>query len=158
MLVVPGLLMQAGGFAWIVSLAANHAGYSSYIVPFVIAGIGISLSMPCVAAAGLSAAPHSLLGKAAGTINTLQQFGAVFGVAIATAVFNAHGSLANPAAVAAGFKPALAVAAGLSLLGALVAIGIRRNATAASSEPRPEAPLAVATAIPVSQTQGPGAR
>ncbi|MGH2876655.1 MAG: hypothetical protein ACRDLV_10425, partial [Solirubrobacteraceae bacterium] len=108
-------------------------------VPFVIAGIGISLSMPAVAAAGLSAAPHSLLGKAAGTINTLQQFGAVFGVAIATAVFNAHGSLASPAAVASGFKPALGVAAGLSLLGAIVAIGIRANHAGASS-PQAAAP------------------
>ncbi len=156
-LVVPGLLMQAGGFAWIVSLAANHAGYSSYIVPFVIAGIGISLAMPCVAAAALTAAPHSLLGKAAGTINTLQQFGAVFGVAIATAVFNSHGSLASPAGVLDGFKPSLAVAAGLSLLGALTAIGIRRS-RATSSEPSPDAPLAVATAIPATQTSGPGVR
>jgi EmrB/QacA subfamily drug resistance transporter len=141
-LVVPGLAMQAGGFAWIVSLAADHSGYSSYIAPFVIAGIGISLSMPCVAAAGLSAAPHSLLGKAAGTINTLQQFGAVFGVAIATAVFNAHGSLASSAGVASGFKPALGVAAGLSLLGAFTAVGIRRGRTL--SEP-------ASTAIPATQ-------
>ena len=126
-LVVPGLAMQAGGFAWLVSLAADHAGYSSYIIPFVIAGTGLSLSLPCVAAAGLSAAPQSLLGKAAGTVNTLQQFGAVFGVAVATAVFNAHGSLASPAGVASGFKPALGVAAGLSLLGAIVAVGIRRQ-------------------------------
>jgi EmrB/QacA subfamily drug resistance transporter len=132
-LVVPGLAMQAGGFAWIVSLAADHSGYSSYIVPFVVAGIGISLSMPCVAAAALSAAPHSLLGKAAGTVNTLQQFGAVFGVAIATAVFNAHGNLSNPAAVASGFKPALGVAAGLSLLGAIVAIAMRKTRGVVSS-------------------------
>jgi len=154
-LVVPGLAMQAGGFAWIVSLAANHSGYSSYIVPFVIAGIGISLAMPPVAAAGLSAVPHSLLGKAAGTVNTLQQFGAVFGVAIATAVFNAHGSLANPAGVESGFKPALGVAAGLSLLGALIAIGIRSRAAVASSAPHHEASLpALPTAIPVTQAAG----
>jgi MFS family permease len=157
-LVVPGLLMQTAGFAWIVALAADHAGYSSYILPFVIAGIGLSCALPCVAAAGLTAAPRSLLGKAAGTINTLQQFGAVFGVALATAVFNAHGSLLTPAGVADGFKPALAVAAGLSLLGALVAIGIRRS-RAVSSERRPEAPLAVSTtAIPVTQTSGPAVR
>jgi EmrB/QacA subfamily drug resistance transporter len=132
-LVVPGLAMQAGGFGWIVSLAADHAGYSSYIVPFAIAGIGISLAMPPVAAAGLSAAPHHLLGKAAGTINTLQQFGAVFGVAITTAVFNAHGTLADPAGVVSGFKPALGVAAGLSLLGAVVALAMRANHSTVTS-------------------------
>ena len=158
-LVVPGLFMQAGGFAWIVSLAANHSGYSSYIVPFVIAGIGISLAMPPVAAAGLSAAPHSLLGKAAGTVNTLQQFGAVFGVAVATAVFNAHGSLADPARVASGFKPALGVAAALSLLGALIAIGIRNRPAAVSPERRQEvSPSSLPTAIPATQTAGPPQR
>lgn len=129
-LVVPGLAMQAGGFAWIVSLAANHSTYASFIPPFVLAGVGISMALPCVAAAGLSAAPARLLGKAAGTINTLQQFGSVFGVAVATAVFNANGSLATPAGVTSGYKPGLAVAAGLSLIGALVAIGIRRQRAA----------------------------
>ncbi len=157
-LVVPGLAMQAGGFAWIVALAADRSGYSSYIVPFVIAGIGISLSMPCVAAAGLSSAPHSLLGKAAGTINTMQQFGAVFGVAIATAVFNAHGSLSSPAGVASGFKPALGVAAGLSLLGAIVAIGMRSSRAAASPERLAEAPLPIPTPIPATQSAGPRSR
>jgi len=128
-LVVPGLAMQAAGFAWIVSLAANHDGYTNYIPAFLLAGIGISMSLPCVAAAGLSAAPPKLLGKAAGTINTLQQFGSVFGVAVVTAVFNAHGTLATPAGVLSGYKPALAVSAGLSVAGAIVAIGIRRART-----------------------------
>jgi hypothetical protein len=56
----------------------------------------------------------------------MQQFGIVFGVAIVTAVFNAHGSLAGPASVTSGYRPALAVSAGLSVVGALFAIGIRR--------------------------------
>src|SRR5262252_8815261 len=30
-LIVPGLLLQAAGFAWIVSLAASSAGYASYV-------------------------------------------------------------------------------------------------------------------------------
>jgi len=160
-LVVPGLAMQAGGFAWIVSLAADHAGYTSYIPPFVIAGVGISMALPCVAAAGLSAAPQRLLGKAAGTVNTLQQFGSVFGVAIAAAVFNAHGSLTSPQQVTSGFKPALGVAAALSLIGAVVATGMRRNsspagaAAVASPELRAGAPLGAQIAIPAAQTAGP---
>src|SRR5215467_5563701 len=51
---------------------------------------------------GELAAASTLLGKAAGTLNTLQQFGAVFGIAIIAAIFNTHGSLAGPAAVTAG--------------------------------------------------------
>jgi MFS family permease len=123
-LVVPGLVLQGAGFAWIVSLAGTSAGYASYIWPFVLAGTGISMALPCVTAAGLNAAPPALLGKASGTLNTLQQFGAVFGVAVVTAVFNSEGSLAGPAAVTSGYRPALAVAAGLSVLGAAAALGL----------------------------------
>jgi EmrB/QacA subfamily drug resistance transporter len=125
-LVVPGLLMQAAGFAWIVRLAATASGYASYVPPFIIAGIGISMALPCVPAAGLNAAPPDSLGKAAGVLNTLQLFGATIGVATVTVVFNANGSLAGPAAVTQGFRPALAVGAGLSTLGAVVALSLRR--------------------------------
>ena len=123
----PGLLMQAAGFAWIVYLAARSAGYGAYVAPLLIAGIGISMALPCVSAAGLNAVSPSSLGKAAGVLNTMQQFGAVFGIAVATTVFNAHGSLASATAVTSGYRPALAVAAGLSVLGALTALTLRRS-------------------------------
>ena len=125
-LIVPGLVMQAFGFGWIIHLVATSAGYTSFVVPFVIAGVGISMALPSVTAGGLNAVPPDLLGKAAGTLNTMQQFGAVFGVAVSTAVFNAHGSLATPEAVTSGYRAALAVSAGASVLGALAALGIRR--------------------------------
>jgi EmrB/QacA subfamily drug resistance transporter len=125
-LIVPGLLMQAAGFGWIVYLAARSAGYAAYIAPFLIAGVGISMALPSVSAAGLGAVSPSSLGRAAGVMNTMQQFGAVFGIAVGTTVFNAHGSLASAAAVTAGYRPALAVAAALSFLGALTALALRR--------------------------------
>jgi EmrB/QacA subfamily drug resistance transporter len=125
-LVVPGLLMQAFGFAWMVKIAATSSDYAGFVVPFMIAGVGISMALPSVTAGGLNAVPPALLGKAAGTLNTMQQFGAVFGVAVVTAVFNAHGSLASAASVTSGYRPALAVSAGASVLGAIVALGIRR--------------------------------
>jgi EmrB/QacA subfamily drug resistance transporter len=140
-LIVPGLLMQAAGFGWIVYLAARSAGYASYIAPFVIAGVGISMALPSVSAAGLNAVSPQSLGKAAGVMNTMQQFGAVFGIAVATTVFNAHGSLASPAAITGGYRPALAVAAGLSVLGAAVALGLRRPPRAAAA--RSTEPLAL---------------
>ena len=134
-LIVPGLLMQAAGFAWIVYLAARSSGYASYVAPFVIAGVGVSMVFPCVSAAGLNAVSPQLLGKAAGVLNTMQQFGAVFGIAIATTVFNANGSLADAASITSGYRPALGVSAGLSLLGAAVALGIRRAASTGTTGP-----------------------
>ncbi len=133
-LVVPGLVLQGLGFAWIVSLAAGHSDYASYVLPFVIAGVGISMALPSVTAGGLNAAPPELLGKAAGTLNTMQQFGAVFGIAIVTTVFNSKGSLGSAALVTSGFKPALAVSAGISVLGAVAATGMRRSRRAQALE------------------------
>src|SRR5262245_4768111 len=56
-LIVPGLLLQGAGFAWIVSLAGPSAGYGSYVLPFVAAGVGISMALPCVTA-GASTPPR----------------------------------------------------------------------------------------------------
>jgi len=149
-LIVPGMLMQAAGFAWIVYLAARSSGYASYVAPFVIAGVGVSMVFPCVSAAGLNAVSPQLLGKAAGVLNTTQQFGAVFGIAIATTVFNAHGSLASAAAITGGYRPALGVSAGLSVLGAVTALGIRRAARAGKAEPAPAADRAGLSQVDVS--------
>jgi hypothetical protein len=82
--------------------AAHRAGRRGHV------GTGISMALPSVTAAALNAAPPALLGKAAGTLNTMQQFGAAFGIAVVTAIFNARGSLAGPAAVTSGYRPALA--------------------------------------------------
>jgi hypothetical protein len=70
------------------------------------------------------------MGKAAGVNSTLQRFGGAFGIAAATAVFAANGHLGSPLSFSAGFRPALALAAGLSGLGALAALaaGGRRRA------------------------------
>ncbi len=125
-LAVPGLTMQALGFAWIVHLAHAHSGYGGYVAPFLIAGIGVSMALPSLPSAGLNAVPPAALGRAASVLNTMQLLGATFGIAIATVVFNANGALTSPQAVIRGYQPALAVAAALSAAGALVALGLGR--------------------------------
>jgi EmrB/QacA subfamily drug resistance transporter len=123
---VPGLVLQAAGFVWIVALAGSGASWGSYVVPFVIAGIGVSLALPSLPAAALGAVPPERIGVASGVVNVAQRVGSVVGVAVITAVFSAHGSLASPPAVATGFRWALAAAAVISLAGAAVAMGVRR--------------------------------
>jgi hypothetical protein len=53
-----------------------------------------------------------------------QRFGAVFSIAIASAVFAAHGHLGNPAAVTAGFRPALWSCVIFAVLAALSSIAV----------------------------------
>ncbi len=82
------------------------------------------MALPTVPTDVLNAvAPHEL-GKASGINYMMQRFGAVFAIAVATAVFAAYGHLGTPASVTDGFRPALAACAGLALLAALSSLAI----------------------------------
>ncbi len=51
-------------------------------------------------------------------------------------MFTAYGHLGSPASVIAGYRPAMAVSAGLSLLGAIAAVAVgRRQPAAAGTTP-----------------------
>jgi MFS family permease len=132
-LLVAGLAMQAAGLAWVGLLAsAGSSGYGRYVVPFVLAGVGISMAIPTVPTAALSAVSPDDVGRASGVTNTTQRFGGAFGIAVVSAVFAAHGHLGTAASFTAGYRPAMLGAAGLSLLGAAAAVAIsRQRATAA---------------------------
>ena len=130
-----GLVLQAAGFAWIALIATATVSYTTLILPFVIAGVGISMAFPATPTAALSAVPPADMGKASGVNNTLQRFGGVFGVAVVTAVFTATGHLGTPEQVAAGFRPGLAVAAGLSVLGAATALAVGRRKSGQAPPP-----------------------
>ena len=139
-LMASGLLLQAAGLAWFAHVATGGAGYGALAVPLVVAGVGISMALPTTPAAALGAVAPADTGMASGTNSTLQRFGGVFGVAIAAAVFAAHGRLGTPAGFDAGFRPALAVAAALSLLGAATALAVRGRRRAVVALAREAAP------------------
>jgi MFS family permease len=101
---------------------------------FIIAGIGASLALPVVSTAVVSAVHPRDMGKASGVNSTLQRLGAAFAVALAAAVFTANGHIGTPVSFTAGYRPALGVVAGLSLLGAVSALAVtthRRQVPAA---------------------------
>src|SRR5216683_1993846 len=129
-LIVTGLTLQALGLAWIVRIATTGVGYDQLVLPFVIAGVGISMALPSTPSAAMSSVAPADMGKASGVLNTMQRFGSAFAIAVVSAVFAANGHFGSPASVVAGFRPAFAVAAGLSLMGALTALAItsRRRA------------------------------
>ena len=118
-IIVVGLSMLTAGFVWVAWRGSLSASWIELVIALLIAGIGISMALPTVPTAVLSAvAPHDI-GKASGINYMVQRFGAVFAVAIGSTVFASYGSLGSPAAVTAGFKPALwacSVFAGLAAL------------------------------------------
>jgi EmrB/QacA subfamily drug resistance transporter len=119
-----GMLLQGVGLAWFALLATSSVAYTHLIGPLIVAGVGISMALPTTPTAALSAVAPSDMGKASGANGTLQRFGGAFGVAVASAVFAANGHLGTPASFTAGFRPAVAVAAGFSLLGVASALAV----------------------------------
>ena len=145
-LILAGLLLQGAGLGWLALSATTGSSYAGLVLPLLTAGVGISMAFPTVPAAALDAVAAADMGKASGANSTMQRFGGVFGVAIVTAVFAANGHLGSPASFAAGFQPALGVAAALSMLGATSALLVARrpgSATSTVAEIAPE-PLAAA--------------
>ena len=142
--IASGLLLQAIGFGW-VALKASAGGNSlGLVLALLVAGVGISMALPTVPTAVLSAVAPAEMGKASGISNMMQRFGAVFAIAIASSVFAANGHLGSPASVTSGFRPAMAVATALSLLGAITALAMTARTREAAADPEPaEAMVAV---------------
>jgi EmrB/QacA subfamily drug resistance transporter len=135
-IIVVGLSLLTGGFVWVAWRSSLHTNWIELVIALLIAGVGISMALPTVPTAVLSAvAPHEM-GKASGINYMAQRFGAVFAVAIGTTVFSTYGGFGSPTAVTAGFKPALWACAVLAGLAALSAIAMSpRRGPAAAVEP-----------------------
>lgn len=135
-LMATGLCLQASGLAWFALIAVAGGGYGQVIVPLLVAGIGVSMPFATVGNTAVSAVAPADMGKASGANSMVLTFGGAFGIAVATAVFTAHGSMGTPIGFVAGFRPALALAAGLAALGGISALAVgKRRQVAAQREP-----------------------
>jgi EmrB/QacA subfamily drug resistance transporter len=124
-IMVTGLALQALGFAWVAARGSLHTSWIELVIALLVAGVGVSMALPTVPTAVLSSVTETEMGKASGINYMAQRFGAVFAIAIASAVFSAHGNLSNPTSVTAGFRPALWSCVVFATLAALSSAAIR---------------------------------
>jgi EmrB/QacA subfamily drug resistance transporter len=120
-----GLALQATGYVWVAARSSTGTSWVELVGALLVAGVGISMALPTVPTAVLSAVAPEEMGKASGVNYMAQRFGTVFALAIASAVFSAHGHLGSPGAVAAGFGPALWACMCFALLAAVSGIAMR---------------------------------
>jgi EmrB/QacA subfamily drug resistance transporter len=123
-LMVSGLSLQAIGMAWVALIAEPGMSYSQLLVPFIVAGVGVSLAIPAAQNSVVASVGMEAIGKAAGVNSMMRELGGVFGIAVAVAVFAAAGSYASTQAFVDGFTPAILVAAGLAVIGALAGLAL----------------------------------
>jgi EmrB/QacA subfamily drug resistance transporter len=145
-LMVGGLLIQAAGTIWIALIASPDLAYSQLVIPLIVAGVGISMAIPSAQNSVLGSMSEEAVGKAAGTNSVMRELGGVFGIAVAVAVFAGAGSYVSPQAFVDGFGPAVAVAAGLALIGAAAGSLLPSHGQ--------EAELVTATTAPALEAEG----
>jgi EmrB/QacA subfamily drug resistance transporter len=121
---VIGLSMQAVGFAWVAVRGSLGTSWVELTLALLVAGIGISMALPTVPTAVLSTVAQTEMGKASGVNYMAQRLGAVFAIAIGSAVFSANGNLQTPATVTAGFRPALWSCVVFAVLAALASTAV----------------------------------
>jgi EmrB/QacA subfamily drug resistance transporter len=114
-----GLLLMGGGYLWLALLVKAGISYHSLVLPFFVAGVGISLVFPTLANAAVGSVPLADSGVAAGSNNTLREAGGLFGVAVLAVVFTAHGGYASRELFMHGMRYALIVAGAVALAAVL---------------------------------------
>lgn len=129
-LIAAGLTLQAAGLGWFGLVADAGTSYPALMAPLFVAGVGISLVFPTVAAATLGDAGPARMGVASSTANASRQVGGAIGIAAIGAVFLAAGGFESTSAIVDGLGPALITAAAVSMLGAVIGLGARPSAEA----------------------------
>ena len=129
-LLTVGLALTSAGYLWLVAVTSSTLSYGDLVGPFVVAGVGVSMAIPCAQNAVLACVGAASVGKAAGVNSMMRELGGVVGIAVTVAVFLGNGQARAGQPFVDGFRPALAVAACFAAFGALIgaAVPARRGA------------------------------
>jgi EmrB/QacA subfamily drug resistance transporter len=119
-----GLALEAAGFLWLVAVADPSLTYGQLVGPFVLAGVGVSMAIPCAQNAVVGGVDTEAIGAAAGVNSMMRELGGVFGIAVTVAVFAGSGDYGSVLRFLDGFRPAIVTAAGFALVGALCGIAV----------------------------------
>lgn len=138
----PRLQMSAGpvvvgvGFA-LLTQATRGSSYLSYVLPAVIVfGLGLAITVAPLTTTAMSSAPAEHSGIASAVNNDVARFGGLLAVAVLPALAGITGTVyLHPEQLAAGFRTAVLIAAGLCAAGGLLAAVTITNP--APAPPRP---------------------
>ncbi|HZG48903.1 MAG TPA: MFS transporter [Thermoleophilaceae bacterium] len=146
--IVAGMLTLAAGMA-VLSLVRPDGNFAVDVLPAtLIAATGMALAfIPSLGTAISSAKPEEG-GLASGIVNTSYQVGSALGLAVMTALASSQGAgrLGELGALTDGYSAAFLGAAGIAVVGALLAAALLRTPRAAASGPGEEVDEQIALA------------
>ena len=140
-LMTAGMILIAVQLVMLSRLSAD-ASYWDLFPALMIGGVGMSLTMTPSAAAATRSVPVGKAGVGSAVLNSARQVGGTMGIAVMGAIIALEaGGERTPEAFMRGFESALLVAAGIALVGAVVAVTLVRPHEGAGQERRgPAAP------------------
>ncbi len=134
-----GALAFTVGYALFLRLGTDSTFAALVLPSMLLIGIGFALAFPSANIAATNGVVDEEQGLASGLLNTAVQVGGALVLAVATAVITAgsHGDT-SPHAQLDGYRPALLLVAGVSLVGLLVtALGALLDRRRSPAEPHP---------------------
>ena len=129
-----GLVVLTAGLLILSFVSAGGSFVGDVLLGSLVSAVGMSLAYIPAMFAAMSGAKPAEAGLASGIVNTTYQIGSALGLAAMTAVAASNGAdeIGNPLALVDGFSSAFVGAAGIAIVGAIVAaLFIRRPAAAA---------------------------
>jgi EmrB/QacA subfamily drug resistance transporter len=145
---VAGMTALAAGLLYFTQVSVGGSYLGDLLPGFLLISVGIGFSFVPISIAALAGVQAAEAGLASGLINTSQQIGGALGIAALTSIATSTTSTkvssgtALPAALTDGFQAAFYLAAGVAILGILVALFVVRSrdlADAIAAEPALEA-------------------
>jgi Major Facilitator Superfamily len=109
-LLIPGLVLFAGGMSWIALAATPNATWQDFLPAMVMAGAGMGCVFPPMTTVAMRGVNPRLAGAASGMFNTMRQVGSVIGTAAVGALLQSRlaSALTHEATVRSAALPASA--------------------------------------------------
>ncbi|HEY6494870.1 MAG TPA: DHA2 family efflux MFS transporter permease subunit [Trebonia sp.] len=154
-LVAAGFTLYACGLGVIAAVAGPACTWYDLLPGFLLAGLGTGCTMSPMQTIATRNVPPRFAGAAAGVLNTMRQVGSALGSAIVLAVLES--SLAGGHSYVTALRAAIAVPVVALLIGAGLALALRRVRPAAPARPaEEEAEPATPARLPTARSTSPG--
>lgn len=129
LVLLPALALMAGGLALLGQAGVDGSYWIDVLPALLLMGIGVGLVFPALMTLAMSGVAPEDSGLASGLVNTTQQVGGAFGIAIlATIAANESGGATDPVSLVEGYNAAFMTAAGLAAAAlVLAAVVLRRG-------------------------------
>jgi EmrB/QacA subfamily drug resistance transporter len=136
-----GLVLLSGSLLSFSTLGVD-SGFWDIVPGLILGGFGMSLAMTPTTAAAMGSVPVDKAGVGSAVLNSMRQVGGSLGIAlmgaiVASSVSVLPGNPAYPAQFVEGYHNALHIAAGIAILGAVVAVATVRKVRHPEPEARP---------------------